>query len=71
LLLGGTDIYLLDDDRRTDPWFSYNAPSSCTGILNRVRLENQEHYQRGSSGTGTNNSAAFAQEVLNWFGTPP
>src|SRR5690606_17790438 len=73
LLLGGSNIYWLDDDTLQEPEFSsYTAPPGCTGVLYKARRPDLVHYQNPEEGiTGTNTSSALRDEVLNWFGTVP
>jgi hypothetical protein len=71
LLIGQTNIYLLNDSRRRASFMDYNAPPSARGILKKEHRPRQQHFQPGTSGTGTNNSIAFRDEVLNWFGVTP
>lgn len=70
LILGGTNIYWVDDDTLPESEFTnYQPPSSCIGVLNKVRRNDLMHYS-DTIGKGTNNNVDLFNDILNWFGVP-
>jgi len=68
LSMWGTDIYILDDMAGGGGDASgYSVPSGATGTFYFDLRLDQEHWQGGYPGTGTNNSITFKDYVFSWF----
>ncbi len=68
LLFNSVDIYVLNDDAAYgDETANYAPPVSAPGVYVYVDHPQQQHWQGGYPGTGTNNNDQFRTEVLSWF----
>jgi hypothetical protein len=68
LLSDGADVLIVDDAAYYgDEASGYQPPIGAKGTFSFESYPDQEHWQGGYPGTGTNNSPEFRSYVLSWF----